>query len=93
MTQIFGNSRGDPGQFRRLLDEQYAWPATFMFKFIVPIHRLDELRLLLEGHELETRSSSKGNYVSVTLSPVMNSSEAVIELYTRAAVIEGIVAL
>lgn len=93
MTQIFGNSHGDPDRFRRLLDEQYAWPAAFVFKFIVPVQRLDELRLLLEGHELKTRSSSKGNYVSVTLSPLVDSSEAVLQLYARVSVIEGLVAL
>ncbi len=93
MTQIFGNSRGDPDQFRRLLNEQYTWPAAFMFKFIVPVRRLDELRSLLEGHEFTTRSSSKGNYISVTLSPVVDSSEAVIQLYTRVSVVEGLVAL
>ena len=93
MAQIFGNSRGDPDQFRRLLDEQYEWPAAYMFKFIVPLRQFDELQRLLDGHELITRTSSKGNYVSVTLSPIVDSTEAVLDMYIKASLIDGLVAL
>jgi hypothetical protein len=37
--------------------------------------------------------SSEGNYVSVTIQAMMHSSDAVVELYIKAAEIEGIVAL
>jgi len=93
MTPILGNSEADPDQFRRLLDEEHEWPSPYTFKFIVPLVRLDNLLLLLDGFELETRTSRNGNYVSLTLSPLMDSSEAVIQFYTSVSVIEGLVAL
>jgi hypothetical protein len=80
-------------QFRRLLDEQNDWPDHFTFKFIVPIERFEQLQSLLTEHEFKTRPSSKGNYVSVTLNPLIESTDEVIELYTRVSVIEGLVAL
>jgi len=92
MTPIFGSSDGDPEQFRRLLDEEHEWPSTYVFKFIVPAERLDDLRLLLEGQKLETRSSRNGNYVSVTVSQVVDSSQAVVQLYIRVSIIEGLLA-
>lgn len=93
MTEINGPACHDPDQFRRMLDEYYEWPSPYTFKFIVPAVRLDELRELLDGHELKTRASSKGKYVSVSLSPVMDSSDAVLRLYTRVNGVEGLVAL
>ena len=92
MTWRFDQS-ADPDQFRRLLDEQNEWPAPYTFKFIVPSRGLDDLAALLEGFNLETRTSRKGNYISVTLTPLMPSSEAVIDIYERVSGIEGLVAL
>jgi putative lipoic acid-binding regulatory protein len=92
MARIFEGST-DVEQFRRLLDEQYEWPSPYTFKFIVPVQGLEELELLLDGHQLTTRTSRNGNYVSVTLSPIVKSSESVVSLYTEASVIEGLVSL
>lgn len=83
----------DGGQFKRLLDEQNDWPAPFIFKFIVPKDQLAALREVLDGYELRTRQSRNGNYLSITLEPVMQSSEEVIQIYGRASKIKGIVSL
>ena len=94
MTEIIGPScNNDPDLFRRMLDEYYDWPSPYTFKFIVPSVHLDELRLLLRGHDLKTRASSKGKYVSVSLSPVVDSSDAVLQLYSKVSRVEGLVAL
>lgn len=93
MMRIFGGGSGDVEQFRRLLDEQNDWPSHFTFKFIVPLKQFGELQGLLGDHEFKTRSSSKGNYVSVTLSPLMDSAESIIQLYRKVSVVEGIVSL
>jgi putative lipoic acid-binding regulatory protein len=84
---------GDGDRFRRLLDEQNDWPARFTFKFIVPVEHLLELEELLQGHSVQTRPSRNGNYIAATLSPVMDSSDAVIALYEKVSVIEGLLAL
>lgn len=80
--------------FQEKLDNHYAWPALYMFKFIVPTQKQDELRQLFPRHVTSTEKlSDKGNYVSLTYQMMMPSSEAVIEVYKKVAAIEGIVAL
>ncbi|HTE34808.1 MAG TPA: DUF493 family protein [Chryseolinea sp.] len=79
--------------FRDKLDEHYAWPALYIYKFIVPTGREDLVKQLFPFHSASEKLSKQGNYVSVTIQVMMQSSDAVIEMYLRAAEIEGIVAL
>ncbi len=80
--------------FQEKLDKHYAWPALYMFKFIVPTDKQEELRLLFPRHIASTeKKSEKGNYVSLTYQMMMPSSESVIEVYKKVSIIEGIVAL
>jgi uncharacterized protein len=79
--------------FREKLDQHYAWPSLYLFKFIVPTDREQEVKDLFPRHTTSDKFSKKGNYVSVTVQMMMPSSEAVIEVYERASKIEGIVAL
>ncbi|MGA7307139.1 MAG: DUF493 family protein [Rhodothermales bacterium] len=88
-----GIEGSDAGQFKRLLDEQNDWPAEFIFKFIVPKDQLSALEKILDGYTLSTRQSRNGNYLAITLSPVMNSSDDVIRIYRQASEIKGIVSL
>lgn len=80
-------------RFRELLDDQNDWPETYTFKFIVPSHGLDEMKAVFGGHPLRVRASSKGNYVSVTARMMMESSDAVIDVYKAAAEVEGVISL
>jgi putative lipoic acid-binding regulatory protein len=79
--------------FRQKLDEHYAWPALYTYKFIVPSGKEGEVKELFPNHPTTERNSRQGNYISVTVQIMMQSSEAVIEIYKKAALIEGIVAL
>lgn len=80
--------------FRNKLDQHYAWPSLYVFKFIVPVHKQDELRRLFPRHVTSTeKQSEKGNYISLTYQMMMPSSDSVIEVYQKVSVIEGIVAL
>lgn len=79
--------------FKRLLDEQTAWPAPYMFKFIVPLDRVADLEALFPDFETSYRASSRGNYVSLTMQPVMPSSEAVADVYARAGTVGGVIML
>lgn len=80
--------------FREKLDQHYAWPALYVFKFIVPSHKQEELRKLFPRHVTSTeKHSEKGNYISLTYQMMMPSSDSVIEVYKKVSVIEGIVAL
>jgi hypothetical protein len=79
--------------FAEKLDRFYAWPALYTFKFIVKAGQEEELRKLFPLHTDTTRPSKNGNYTSVTFQMMMPSSRAVIEVYQKASVIEGIIAL
>lgn len=79
--------------FREKLDQHYAWPSLYMFKFIVPKGKEDELKSFFPAHEVAERSSAKGNYTSLTIQMMCPSSESVINVYQRVSNIEGIIAL
>ena len=79
--------------FRIKLDEHYSWPALYIFKFIVPIGKQDELKSLFPLHTSTDKLSTQGNYISVTFQMMMPSSDGVIEIYKRVSAIEGIIAL
>lgn len=78
---------------RAKLDQYYAWPALYTFKFIVPKGKEEEVKILFTNHTSTERLSKNGNYTSVTINMMMPSSEAVIEVYEAASKIEGIIAL
>jgi len=75
------------------LDEYHQWPCQFMFKFIVPSEKTDELTAFFGERPFTTRASKNGKYVSFTAELEMQSSGEVIALYREAGKIEGIIAL
>jgi len=79
--------------FKEKLDDAHKWPSLYMFKFIVPKGKEEEVFALFPKNDLSTKKSSKGNYVSVTAKVMMGSSEAVMEKYREANKIEGVLAL
>jgi uncharacterized protein len=78
---------------RAKLDEFYAWPSRYVFKFIAPTARVDELEGLFKGRPFTTRFSRTGKYVSITAEWELGSSEEVISYYREAQKIRGIIAL
>ena len=80
--------------FKERLDGYYDWPCAYVFKFIAPRERLEEVVALFEeGVEVSTRDSKRGNYVSVTAEVVVGNSEAVVAVYRRAGEIDGVMPL
>ena len=79
--------------FREKLDQYYSWPTLYIFKFIVPSGKESELKSLFPKHFPTEKKSKNGNYTSITFQMMMISSNAVIEVYVQASVVEGIVAL
>jgi putative lipoic acid-binding regulatory protein len=75
------------------LDQVHTWPSLYVFKFIVPAERQEELLPLLPIGQIEQKLSSSGKYVSVTLKAMISDSDQVIAVYQRAGQIEGIVSL
>ncbi|MFX3675454.1 MAG: DUF493 family protein [bacterium] len=79
-------------RLKELLDNEHVWPSEYSFKFIVAAERLGEVVEIL-GEGVVVKESKKGKYVSVTLTKLMDSSEAIIELYTKVATVEGVISL
>ncbi|AWW30513.1 DUF493 domain-containing protein [Echinicola strongylocentroti] len=79
--------------FKEKLDEQTTFPALYMFKFIVPKGKEDQVKELLPKHEVVFKESAKGTYVSATIKAMMRDSEAIMAVYDRASKIEGIISL
>lgn len=83
----------DIDSFKEKLENEYSFPALYMFKFIVPKTQVDKVAILFEKHDYQTRPSKKGTYVSMTAQMMMESSDKIIEVYKRANSIEGIISL
>jgi hypothetical protein len=79
--------------FREKLDQHYAWPTLYIFKFIVPHGRESEVKRIFPQHQTSERLSKNGNYVSITIQMMMPSSDAVVDVYVKASAIEGLIAL
>ena len=79
--------------FRAKLDQHYRWPSLYMFKFIVPAGKEAEVKKLFPLHTTSEKSSREGKYTSVTVQIMAPSSDTVIEVYQKAAAIEGLIAL
>lgn len=83
-------------KLRKLLDEQNQWPAIYMYKFIIPADdgKLVELKQIFgESAEFFTRTSGKGNYMSVTIKEMMLDADSIFHRYHSASSIEGIISL
>ncbi|MFT4604587.1 MAG: putative lipoic acid-binding regulatory protein [Rhodothermales bacterium] len=80
-------------RFQKLLDDQNEWPTDYIFKFIAPATRVDELKAVFGQVELSVRESRKGKYQSVTAVMNMHSSDEVLAIYHAVGRIDGVIAL
>ena len=79
------------------LDNSNTWPATYLFKFIVPteegnVKKVEDAFNNL-GAIITTTKSKTGKFTSVSVDVTMNNSQEIIQKYQELAVIEGIVSL
>ena len=79
--------------FREKLDQHYSWPSLYIYKFIVPAGKEDEVKKLFPNHTVTEKLSRNGNYISLTVQAMEPSADAVVAIYREASAIEGIVAL
>lgn len=87
------NKPFDITSFKEKLDAETAFPSLYMFKFIVNAGKEEQVAALLPNNEMTLKKSSKGNYVSATIKAMMPSSDAIIEIYRKASLIEGVISL
>jgi len=80
-------------EFKERLDQEHNWPAPYLFKFIVPKDLQDRVSAHFPEDSVSIKSSSNGNYRSITVNLTMGSSEEVLEIYEKVHQIEGVIAL
>lgn len=79
------------------LDLSTTWPATYLYKFIVPsindnILRVEEAFDCM-GAVIKTTKSKTGKFTSISVDVTMKDSQEVIDKYIEVSVIEGIISL
>lgn len=79
--------------FKEKLEAQSSFPILYMFKFIVPNGKENEIAAILPNNKMTLKTSSKGTYVSATIKAMMPSSDAILEVYDKAAEVEGVISL
>jgi hypothetical protein len=79
--------------FKELLNNQYNWPADYLFKFIVNIEHKQELLQLFSPHKVIEKLSSKGTYASITAQVFVHNADEVMDLYKKASKIQTVISL
>ncbi|WP_027179529.1 DUF493 family protein [Maridesulfovibrio bastinii] len=79
--------------FKQTLDENHDWPCEYTFKFIIPATSIDEIKSMLDGIEFSIRESKGGKYISITACINACGSDEIINIYSKASTIEGIISL
>ena len=79
-------------RLREVLSTFCIWPGDYTFKFVVPRASANHLIAILDGLSYTERPSRAGKFLAFTVNARMESSEAVISLYQRAAEVEGLLA-
>ncbi len=84
-------------KLKKSLEDTTEFPTQYLYKFIVP-NQPDKIKQVEEifnhlGAVIETKTSKKGTYTSVSIHVNMQSADQVIEKYKEAAKVEGIISL
>jgi putative lipoic acid-binding regulatory protein len=88
------NYQEDKEKFKELLNNEYSWPTSYTFKFIVKsVNQQEVVKLFDDKVEITIKPSSGDKYVSVTIDAQMQSAEEITTIYDSAAAIPGIISL
>lgn len=83
-------------KLRLLLMEQSEWPLLYYFKFIIPNEKekIEMVKLLFSDPSKITFNASRDiNYISISYKQYMSDVDSIIEIYRKAGLIEGLMAL
>jgi len=89
----------DNNDFYKRLEKQLSlssdWPSVYKFKFILKSNHPDRNKLedffKKFKKKISVRSSSKQNYISITIMVSLISSEDVILMYKKVSKIKGVI--
>jgi putative lipoic acid-binding regulatory protein len=85
-----------PDQYDSLkikLEEESTFPMKYLFKFIVPKDKVQEVMPHFETADISTKKSKTGKYVSVSALVMAFSSDDIISKYKSLGNIEGMISL
>ncbi|MHC5201262.1 DUF493 family protein [Myroides sp. LJL119] len=85
-------------RLKEQLEKEMTWPGPYLFKFIVPgdnPENLEHIRKVFAGTnaEIQTRNSSNGKFISVSIRVTMDNAQQIIDKYVAVSTIEGIISL
>jgi len=84
-------------RLKEQLDDTTKFPSLYLYKFIVPStgDKVEQVISFFDntGAVVNTKTSSKGNYTSVSIEVTMKNSQAVIDKYKAVSVVEGVISL
>lgn len=83
----------DKENFKEKLEASGEFPQLYMFKFIVPTGKENEVAALFPKHEMTIKESSGRKYVSTTIQAMMKDADQIIMKYEQASQIEGLISL
>lgn len=83
----------DIESFREKVEFEHSFPGIYTFKFIVPMHKKDEILELLPEGDISFRESSNRTYISITAKTSQETSQGVLDVYIAANRVEGCIAL
>lgn len=73
--------------------DNLQWPLVYMFKFIVPVEKAEEIISIFGNENYTTRPSKTGKYISITSTKYVSSPEEVIDIYSQASKVDGVISL
>lgn len=84
----------DEEKFKDLLNQEYTWPAQYLFKFIVKEAAADDITSLFDKSvDISQKPSTGGKYISFSIRSKMTNAEEIMKIYNEASKIPGIIAL
>ena len=79
------------------LDLSNTWPATYLFKFIVPTENdnINQVQLAFDdmGAIIKTTKSKTGKFTSISIDVIMKNAQEIVDKYQKVSTIKGIISL
>ena len=79
--------------FKAALEEEHSFPTEYVFKFIIKSSSKQDVIDLLPDAMIKEKKSTKGKYVSITLTQFVKNSSEIVYIYEKASKIKGVISL
>lgn len=83
-------------KLRELLAENKEWPMLYYFKFIVQNdqEKLNQVKELFADQSAITYNTSRDiRFISLSCKQLMPDTESILEIYRKASLVDGLIAL